>query len=95
MAGVLAVNMPELFNIINYVSVAKYFTSTAAVIAFQGLKIECDKPPCPFATGEQVLENYNIHPEHKHFWLGMLGGLAAAFRIGAYILLRLRKPVVG
>ena len=66
MAGVLSINMPELFKVFNYLSPIRYALRAMAPYSLRGVEFTCNDEQrlpdgsCPIETGQQVLELYNF-----------------------------------
>ncbi|KAI1139338.1 P-loop containing nucleoside triphosphate hydrolase protein [Hypoxylon sp. FL0543] len=94
MAGIMSINMPELFKIFNYISPLKYATAALAPYTLRGVRFTCDdsqKLPdgrCQIETGEQVLDLYklNVDPVVN---IGALAATIVVYRLVAWFLLRL------
>ncbi|KAI1385630.1 P-loop containing nucleoside triphosphate hydrolase protein [Hypoxylon trugodes] len=94
MAGILSINMPELFRVFNYISPLKYATAALAPFTLRGVKFTCDDSQrlpdghCTIETGEQVLDLYklNVDPVVN---VGALAATIVVYRLVAWLLLRL------
>ncbi|KAI1087004.1 P-loop containing nucleoside triphosphate hydrolase protein [Rostrohypoxylon terebratum] len=94
MAGIMSIDMPELFKAFNYVSPLKYATAALAPFTLRGVTFTCDDAQrlpdgrCQIETGEQVLDLYklNVNP---YVNLGALGAAIVVYRLVAWFLLRL------
>ncbi|KAF7562072.1 hypothetical protein G7046_g2065 [Stylonectria norvegica] len=66
MAGILSIDMPELFKAFNYLSPIRYATRAVAPYSLRGVEFTCNegqKLPsgkCPIETGQDVLELYKF-----------------------------------
>ncbi|KAI1412047.1 P-loop containing nucleoside triphosphate hydrolase protein [Hypoxylon sp. FL1857] len=94
MAGIMSINMPELFKIFNYISPLKYATAALASYTLRGVRFTCDdsqKLPdgrCQIETGEQVLDLYKLNV-NAVVNIGALAATIVAYRLVAWLLLRL------
>ncbi|TWU75854.1 hypothetical protein ED733_005380 [Metarhizium rileyi] len=67
MAGVLSINMPELFKAVNYLSPIRYATRSLAPYSLRDITFTCDSQQrlpdgrCPIETGEKVLDLYDFN----------------------------------
>ncbi|KAI0122433.1 P-loop containing nucleoside triphosphate hydrolase protein [Daldinia grandis] len=94
MAGIMSINMPELFKIFNYISPLKYATAALSPFTLRGVKFTCDDAQrlpdgrCTIETGEQVLDLYklNVDPIVN---IGALAATVVVYRLVAWLLLRL------
>ncbi|KAI1439887.1 P-loop containing nucleoside triphosphate hydrolase protein [Annulohypoxylon stygium] len=94
MAGIMSIDMPELFKAFNYISPLKYATAALAPFTLRGVEFTCDDAQrlpngqCQIETGEQVLDLYklNVNP---YVNLGALGAAIVVYRLVAWFLLRL------
>lgn len=93
MAGLMSINMPELFKIFNYISPLKYATAALSPFTLRGVKFTCDDAQrlpdgrCTIETGEQVLDLYklNVDPVVN---IGALAATIVVYRLVAWLLLR-------
>ncbi|KAF4973571.1 hypothetical protein FZEAL_9290 [Fusarium zealandicum] len=66
MAGVLSIDMPELFKAFNYLSPIRYATRAVAPYSLRDIEFTCNDGQrlpdgrCPIETGQEVLELYNF-----------------------------------
>lgn len=66
MAGVLSIDMPDLFKAFNYLSPIRYGTRAVAPYSLRGIEFTCNNEQrlengqCPVQTGQDVLELYNF-----------------------------------
>ncbi|CAM1508976.1 Fc.00g027150.m01.CDS01 [Cosmosporella sp. VM-42] len=66
MAGILSIDMPELFKAFNYLSPIRYATRAIAPFSLRGVKFTCNDSQrlpdgrCPIETGQDVLELYKF-----------------------------------
>ncbi|OTA98880.1 hypothetical protein M426DRAFT_16987 [Hypoxylon sp. CI-4A] len=94
MAGIMSINMPELFKAFNYISPLKYATAALAPYTLRGVQFTCDDSQrlpngqCTIETGEQVLDLYklNVDPVVN---IGALAATIVVYRLVAWALLRL------
>lgn len=93
-AGIMSIDMPELFKAFNYLSPLKYATTALAHFSLKGVQFTCDdtqKMPngdCNFSTGEQVLDLYKLNGNGP-VNIGVLAGVVVVYRLVAWALLRL------
>ncbi|KAI3539395.1 ABC transporter [Colletotrichum abscissum] len=93
MAGVLSIDMPELFKIFNYLSPIRYGTRALAPYSLRSVTFTCEDGQrlpdgrCPVETGEDVLELYkfNVDPNVN---IAALAGCVIVYRLVAWALLR-------
>ncbi|KAI2603158.1 P-loop containing nucleoside triphosphate hydrolase protein [Hypoxylon fragiforme] len=96
MAGIMSINMPELFKAFNYISPLKYATAALAAFSLRDIKFTCNDEQrlssgqCIIETGEQVLDLYklNVDPIVN---IGALAATIVVYRLIAWILLRLTR----
>ncbi|KAI1395569.1 P-loop containing nucleoside triphosphate hydrolase protein [Hypoxylon fuscum] len=94
MAGIMSIDMPQLFKIFNYISPLKYATAALAPYTLRDVKFTCDDSQrlpngqCTIETGEQVLDLYklNVDPIVN---IGALAATIVVYRLVAWLLLRL------
>ncbi|KAF5013999.1 hypothetical protein FDECE_29 [Fusarium decemcellulare] len=66
MAGILSIDMPELFKGFNYLSPIRYATRAVAPYSLRGVEFTCNDAQrlpngnCPIETGQDVLELYKF-----------------------------------
>jgi len=100
MAGVVSIDMSGFFKGINYLSPLKYAAASLSIKAFTGFEFTCTEAQrladggCPIQTGEQVLDLLNYHTSLASN-IGALVGVTIAYRIIAYVVLRLSKADFG
>ncbi|KIY47464.1 P-loop containing nucleoside triphosphate hydrolase protein [Fistulina hepatica ATCC 64428] len=100
MAGVMSLDMPSFFRGINYISPLKYSIATLMPYTLRGVQFTCTESQrlsdgqCPLSTGEQVLDLYNLNIDPRPM-LGVLGGITVAYRLVAYLILKLTKSDLG
>ena len=93
MAGVLSIDMPELFNVFNYLSPIRYGTRAVAPYSLRGIKFTCNSSQrlpngkCPIETGQDVLELYNFDVDPV-VNIAALAGCIVVYRLLAWALLR-------
>jgi hypothetical protein len=93
MAGVLSINMPELFKAVNYLSPIRYATRAVATYSLRGVKFTCTDAQllpdgsCPIETGEQVLALYNFDADPV-VNVAAIAACVVVYRILAWILLK-------
>ncbi|KAI1849617.1 hypothetical protein JX266_004566 [Neoarthrinium moseri] len=94
MAGIMSIDMPELFKAFNYLSPLKYATAALAPFSLRGVEFTCDdtqKLPngdCIISTGEQVLDLYKLNG-NAVVNIGALAATIVVYRLVAWALLRL------
>lgn len=94
MAGIMSINMPELFKAFNYISPCRYAVLALAPVSLKGQTFSCDGDQklsdgsCVIGTGEEVLELYKLDVDVA-VNVAALAGTVVAYRIVAYLLLRL------
>lgn len=94
MAGILSIDMPELFNAFNYISPTRYAVRALGPISLRGIVFTCDEShqlpsgECVIQTGEEVLELYKLNVDAVGN-IAALAGTVVAYRLVAYMLLRL------
>ncbi|KAI1459670.1 P-loop containing nucleoside triphosphate hydrolase protein [Annulohypoxylon moriforme] len=94
MAGIMSINMPELFKAFNYISPLKYATAALAPFTLRGVEFTCDDSQrlpngqCQIETGEQVLDLYKLNVD-PYVNLGALGAAIVVYRLVAWVLIRL------
>ncbi|RSL68705.1 hypothetical protein CEP54_002653 [Fusarium duplospermum] len=73
MAGILSLEMPSLFEYLNYLSPIRYQVRGVAYYSMRGLSFDCnfDNDTCPITTGEEALKLYRFdeHPLKKGYRL--------------------------
>ena len=96
MAGVLSLNVPSFLQAFNHLSPAKWAVGNLAPYSLQGITFTCTQTQqlpngtCPITTGEQVLQLYNLDG-NPGLNLLALGLCAVAYRVIAYLLLKVKK----
>lgn len=93
MAGILSIDMPDLFRAVNYLSPIRYATRAVAPYSLRGVSFTCTDAQrlpdgrCPIETGQQVLELYkfDVDPVVN---VGALAACVVVYRILAWVLLR-------
>lgn len=94
MAGIMSINMPELFKAFNYISPCRYAVRALGPVSLRGQTFSCSEDQrladgsCVMGTGEQVLELYKLDG-NVAVNVAALAGAVVAYRLLAYILLRL------
>jgi hypothetical protein len=92
--------MPAFFKGVNYISPGKYAAASLSIKTFTGFEFTCtesQKLPngnCPIQTGEEVLDLFNYHTSLASN-IGALVGVTVAYRLIAYVVLRLSKADFG
>lgn len=96
MAGVLSINMPPLFEDLNYLSPIRYALRAVAPYSLRGVKFTCTAEQrlpngdCPIQTGEDVLQLYrfNVNPVTN---VAALAACVVVYRGLAWALLKLTR----
>jgi ABC-type multidrug transport system ATPase subunit len=94
MAGIMSIDMPPLFDAFNYISPCRYAVRALAPVSLRGQRFSCDADQtlpdgsCVLATGEQVLALYRLNVDVV-VNIAALAGIIVAYRVVAYLLLRL------
>lgn len=94
MAGIMSIDMPVLFKAFNYISPCRYAVRALGPVSLRGQEFSCGGDQmladggCVISTGEQVLELYDLDVDVA-VSLAALAGTVVAYRIVAYLLLRL------
>jgi len=97
MTGLISINLPEVLQVINHVSIIKYATEFAAINEFTGLTFTCTASQqlsdgsCPYTTGSQVLSTYNYDPRDKWLCFGLIILLTAVYRGIAFLTFKFIK----
>ncbi|KAK9773250.1 hypothetical protein SCAR479_10167 [Seiridium cardinale] len=93
-AGIMSIDMPELFKAFNYLSPLKYATAALSHYSLKGVQFTCNdsqKQPdgeCIYSTGEQVLDLYKLNVNGA-VNIGALAAVVVIYRLVAWMLLRL------
>ncbi|KAK1994894.1 ABC transporter [Colletotrichum falcatum] len=93
MAGILSIDMPEVFKIFNYLSPIRYATRAMAPYSLESVAFTCtagQRLPngrCPVETGEDVLNLYKLNVDPK-VNIAALAGCVIVYRLVAWALLR-------
>lgn len=93
MAGILSIDMPDLFQDVNYLSPIRYATRALAPYSLRGVKFTCNDSQrlpngkCPIETGQDVLELYNFDVDPV-VNVAALAGCVVVYRLLAWALLR-------
>lgn len=93
MAGILSINMPDLFKAVNYLSPIRYGTRAIAPYSLRGVEFTCNdsqRQPdgrCPIETGQDVLNLYNFDVDPV-VNIAALAGCVVVYRLLAWGLLR-------
>ncbi|KAG5960110.1 hypothetical protein E4U57_000269 [Claviceps arundinis] len=93
-AGVLSIDMPDLFKAMNYLSPIRYAIRAMAPYSLRGVRFTCtdvQRLPdghCPIETGGQVLDLYdlNVDPVVN---VACMAGCVVVYRAMAWLLLRM------
>jgi ABC-type multidrug transport system ATPase subunit/ABC-type multidrug transport system permease subunit len=97
LAGVIAITLPAGLKQLSYASPLKWMLGGIAPYALRGVEFSCNEEQqladgsCPIENGVQVLELYHLNV-NPGVYLGVLFGVTVAYRLGAYAILRLRRP---
>ncbi|WAO90102.1 Hypothetical protein NCS54_00751300 [Fusarium falciforme] len=88
MAGILSLDMPSLFEYLNYLSPIRYQVRGVAYYSMRGLSFDCnfDNGTCPITTGEQALKLYKFD-EHPLVSVVGMGACVVVYRLLAWALL--------
>ena len=92
--------MPAFFKGVNYLSPGKYVAAALSIEAFTDFEFTCTDAQrlpdgsCPIQTGQQVLDLFNYHTSLA-LNLGALVAVTVAYRLVAYMVLRLAKADFG
>ncbi|KAK7430510.1 hypothetical protein QQZ08_003029 [Neonectria magnoliae] len=94
MAGILSLNMPSLFEALNYLSPIRYQVRAVAYYSMRGLEFECkfDDGSCPITTGDEALKLYEFDEDPLVSILGM-ASCVVGYRLLAWILLRVARNI--
>ncbi|PNY25851.1 ABC transporter ATP-binding protein/permease [Tolypocladium capitatum] len=93
MAGILSIDMPELFKAINYLSPIRYATRAVAPYSLRGVNFTCTTAQrlpdgsCPIETGEQVLALYNFDVDPV-VNVACMAACVVAYRVLAWVMLK-------
>ncbi|KAI6780236.1 putative ABC transporter ATP-binding protein/permease-like protein [Emericellopsis cladophorae] len=93
MAGILSIDMPDLFQAVNYLSPIRYATRAVAPYSLRGVEFTCNdsqrRPDgrCLIETGQDVLDLYKFE-EGPLVNIGALAACVVVYRILAWALLR-------
>ncbi|KAI5863743.1 P-loop containing nucleoside triphosphate hydrolase protein [Durotheca rogersii] len=96
MAGIMSINMPELFQAFNFISPLKYATAALAPFTLRGVEFTCEDAQrlpdgrCAIETGEQVLDLYKLNDDPV-IHIGALAATVVIYRLVAWLLLRLTR----
>ena len=92
--------MPAFFKGVNHISPGKYAAAAIAIQAFTDLEFTCTDAQrlpdgsCPIQTGQQVLDLFNFHTSLASN-IGALVAITVAYRLIAYMVLRLSRTDFG
>ena len=93
MAGILSIDMPDLFKVVNYVSPIRYATRAVAPYSLRGVEFTCNDSQrlpngeCPIQTGQDVLDLYKLDVDPV-INVAALAGCIIVYRLLAWGLLR-------
>ncbi|WZH42346.1 P-loop containing nucleoside triphosphate hydrolase protein [Fusarium acuminatum] len=96
MAGILSIDMPDLFKAFNYLSPIRYGTRAVAPYSLRGLTFTCNDDQrlangkCPIETGQDVLELYNFDVDPV-VNVACLAACVVVYRLLAWGLLRIAR----
>lgn len=96
MAGILSIDMPELFKAFNYLSPIRYGTRAVAPYSLRDIKFTCNDEQrlqngkCPIETGQQVLELYNFDVDPV-VNVACLAACVVVYRLLAWGLLKIAR----
>jgi len=96
MAGILSIDMPELFKAFNYLSPIRYGTRAVAPYSLRDIKFTCNEEQrlqngkCPIETGQQVLELYNFDVDPV-VNVACLAACVVVYRLLAWGLLKIAR----
>ncbi|KAJ4125375.1 hypothetical protein NW768_008992 [Fusarium equiseti] len=96
MAGVLSIDMPDLFKAFNYLSPIRYGTRAVAPYSLRGIEFTCndeqrlENGQCPVQTGQDVLELYNFDVDPV-VNVACLAACVVVYRFLAWGLLRIAR----
>lgn len=96
MAGILSIDMPDLFEGTNYLSPIRYATRAVAPYSLESVKFTCNEAQqlpdgrCPIETGEDVLDLYQFHADPV-VNIAALAGCAVIYRLLAWALLKVMR----
>ncbi|KAF5023394.1 hypothetical protein F66182_4551 [Fusarium sp. NRRL 66182] len=96
MAGVLSIDMPELFKAFNYLSPIRYGTRAVAPYSLRGVELTCNDEQrlqdgrCPIETGQEVLELYRFDVDPV-INVAILAVCVVVYRLLAWGLLRVSR----
>ncbi|KAH7128053.1 P-loop containing nucleoside triphosphate hydrolase protein [Dactylonectria estremocensis] len=92
MAGVLSLDMPSLFEAMNYLSPIRYQVRGVAYYSMRTLLFKCNfhDESCPISTGNEALKLYKFDEEPVASIIGM-AACVVTYRILAWTLLKVSK----
>ncbi|PCD31266.1 hypothetical protein AU210_010921 [Fusarium oxysporum f. sp. radicis-cucumerinum] len=96
MAGILSIDMPELFKAFNYLSPIRYGTRAVAPYSLRDITFTCNEEQrlqngkCPIETGQQVLELYNFDVDPV-VNVACLAACVVVYRLLAWGLLKIAR----
>ncbi|ROT38353.1 ABC transporter [Sodiomyces alkalinus F11] len=94
MAGILSIDMPGFLQALNHLSPIRYAARALAPFSLRDVTFSCtesQKLPtgeCPIQTGQDVLDLYQLNA-NASVNIAALAGCAVAYRVVAWVLLRL------
>lgn len=94
MEGIMSINMPALFDDFNYISPLRYAVRALGPVSLRGQTFTCGDDQrlpdggCAISTGEEVLQLYRLDVDFV-VNLAALAGTVVAYRLVAYLLLRM------
>ena len=93
--------MPAFFKGVNYFSPCKYAAASMTIKAFTDFEFICTDAQtlpdgrCPIQTGQQVLDLFKLHHTGLSLNIEALVAVTVAYRLIAYVALRLSKADFG
>jgi ABC-type multidrug transport system permease subunit len=93
MAGILSIDMPDLFKGTNYLSPIRYATRAVAPYSLEGVEFTCNSVQrlpdgsCPIETGQDVLDLYKFNADPV-VNIGALAACVVIYRLLAWALLK-------
>ncbi|KAL2686734.1 hypothetical protein Neosp_004275 [[Neocosmospora] mangrovei] len=97
MAGVLSLDMPPLFEYLNYLSPIRYQVRGVAYYSMRDLSFDCnfDNGTCPISSGEEALRLYKFD-EHPLVSVVGMGACVIVYRLLAWgLLVMVRRKTTG
>ncbi|RSL82208.1 hypothetical protein CEP51_005304 [Fusarium floridanum] len=97
MAGILSLEMPSLFEYLNYLSPIRYQVRGVAYYSMRDLSFDCnfENNTCPITTGEQALKLYKFDENPLVSMVGM-AACVVVYRLLAWaLLIMVRRKAAG